>query len=624
MPPPQHLIAEHLPAAVACALAPETILFMPQARSLLFQRSTSECGDPLLLIYHRNSEISFNDPRHFAFAENLVSNARFRAGDAAEWGNLGWDTAAEMLIQLIAVGILHEASAAETAEARHHNQPYPSPLSPATMQQPRSWMDGDSLMLDLTGSALDPAYLELVVPIFRTGHLFLDRDGRQIGEANVFPAAARLDVPTEWRGCPYVGNRYQSDRPMNATALRAMRQHWRAMMALLINVRASYLSRFPDARKGWTVGDVERLSTAVLALPSFMMLRCDAPVANGDLHPALSNLFRVADGLRMVMHQMLFVPLYEPMLTPDAPIDPQAILDYADRNFSFHSDHGVCAGPRFMIEDFLSVILDGEAPRGGFDAELDPELYGVINLIEPALDYAMLGLQAFGTVFSLWPAMTRCYEQLHDLVATSRGAAKSIADRFETHFANLSSRSFLASEEWRQHREAVYDDMVARCNFAMDGHAPRQTLSAMLTPAAASMPPPPATLTAAAARLLGDPAIAQKFAQFLMDFLLRGQRIVAVAENIQARTAALLHRPKPAHRLTLAQLNLHNVLMGLDVRTVPFLPEEISALMGIDIRVDADAIQITDRSSTGSASHSSAPFQTNTVHIRTQLQRDKP
>ena len=161
---------------------------------------------------------------------------------------------------------------------------------------------------------------------------------------------------------------------MNVTALRAMRAHWRQMMALLLRVRKAYLDRFPAARSGWTVGDVERLTVSVLALPSYMLLRRDGPVANGELHPALSNLFRVTDGLRMVMHQMLFLPLYETMKQPDMPVVASDILDYADRNYSFHSDHGVCAGPRFMIEDFLGVILDGAEPRSGWDAELDPEL----------------------------------------------------------------------------------------------------------------------------------------------------------------------------------------------------------------------------------------------------------
>ncbi len=580
---------------------------MPMARNVLSQWSTGDGGAKVLTLWYRDKEITFDEPGHFAFGENLASHARFRAGDAAEWGAIGWDQAADLLGQLIDEGILRPATSEEEAEARHDNKPRPSPLPPAPMANPRSWMDEQSLMRELTGTALDINYLELVVPVFRTGHLFMDRDGRQVGEANVFPMTARIEVPTDWRGCPYAGNRYQPEKPMNVTALRAMRQHWRPMMALLASFRTAYLQRFPEARNGWTVGDVERLSTAVLALPSYMMLRHDAPTANGDLHPALSNLFRVTDGLRMVMHQMLFLPIMETMRAPTALVTAQEILDYADRNYSFHSDHGVCAGPRFMIEDFLGVILDGTEPRGGLDDEIDPELHHALDLVDPAIDYAMHGLQAFGTVFSLWPAMTRTYEQLHKLLEGTGGAGAEIAARFSTHFENLNTRSFLASEEWRQHREAVYDDMVARCIFAVAGRAPDQPLSSMLSAStvATSLLRPPAELMAAVVSRLGDSGLAEKCAGLIMDFLSRGQQIVALAEAIQAQTRQLLCRPEPRHRLTLQHLNLHNVLMGEDLRSLPFLPEELGNLFGVNIHVDADTISISTLPQGGVTSHSS-------------------
>ncbi len=610
MPKPDHIIAEcpvrHGAGTELRAIDPGDTLVLPMARNVLMERMEDEHGSPVLTLWYRQQEITFDDPRHFAFGENLASHSRFRAADAAEWGDIGWGEASAMLTDLVEAGILRFATADEVAEARHDNKLRPSPLPSAPMASPRSWVDAESLMLELTGTALDINYLETVVPVFRTGHLFIDRDGRQVGEANVFPMAARIDVPTDWRGCPYAGNRYQTERPMNVTALRAMRQHWRPMMAMLMQIREAYLSRFPEARNGWTVGHVERLSTAVLALPSYMLLRGDLRVANGDLHPALSNLFRVTDGLRMVMHQMLFLPVMETMRAPDAPVSAAEVLAYADRNYSFHSDHGVCAGPRFMIEDFLGVILDGRTPHGGIDAELDPELEAAVRLIDPAIDYAMLGLQAFGTVFALWPSMTRTYEKLHRLLEGQAGAAGEIATRFADHFANLSTRSFLANEEWRQHREAVYDDMVAACAFAVSGHMPEHALSALLKPeaAAASMPRPPATLTAAVSARIEEPALAAEFAATVWQFLRIGQRVVALAEKIQAQTASLLHRPEPAHHLTLAQLNLHNVLMGEDLRSLPFLPAEISNLFGLDIHVDAESIQISTRPGAGAQPHS--------------------
>jgi hypothetical protein len=186
------------------------------------------------------------------------------------------------------------------------------------------------------------------------------------------------------------------------------------------------------------------------------------------------------------------------------------------------------------------------------------------------------------------------------------GVAADLASRFAGHFASLSTRSFLATDAWRQHREAVYDDMYARCVTAVAGQAPEQPLSAMLTPdiSAAMTPGARLALREAVAARLGAGARTDDFAAAILDFLARGQRIVAEAEIIQADTAALLHRPAPAHRLTLAQLNLHNVLMGEDIRTVPFLPAELAVLFDVDIHVDAESITISRRPAAAASSHS--------------------
>ena len=45
-----------------------------------------------------------------------------------------------------------------------------------------------------------------------------------------------------------------------------------------------------------------------------------ARVENGQLHPVLSSMFRVTDGLRMTMHHMLFIPFGEPTRKPDTPM----------------------------------------------------------------------------------------------------------------------------------------------------------------------------------------------------------------------------------------------------------------------------------------------------------------
>lgn len=576
-------------------LPPDIRLVVPMARAAVLQRSIDADGRPVVTLYLAGKEVSWDDLRHFTFAEALIGGGEFSVEEIAVVSGLELSEAVSMVEALLDEGLIVAASDLAADAGRHDNRPMPSPLPPAPMASARCWTDAQSLMAELTGTALDPCWLEVVVPVFRTAHIFLDRDGRHVGEANAFPAAARTEVPTEWRGCPYAGNRYQAEKPMNMTALRAMRAHWRQMMSLLLPIREAYLRRFPEARNGWTVAHVERLAVCVLSLPSFMLLRRDGGVANGNLHPALSNLFRVTDGLRMVMHHMLFVPLFEPMRRPDEAVSIDAILDYADRNFLFHSERGVCAGPRFMVEDFLGVLLDGETPRSGFDAALDPELEAASRLVEPAMDYGLLGLQTFSAVFALWPAMARCYDRLHAMMAGGTSGEQDLADRFAGHFAALSHRSFLASEEWRAHREAVYDDMFASCGVGLGTAVDGPSLSERLArPAGLIDDPAAATLEAAVARRFPDarPALPAMFAREVIAFLCCARNLIAEAEASQARIARLLHRDEPSHRLTLQDINLHNVLMGADQRSVPFLPDELGQLFDLRIRVDARTIEI--------------------------------
>jgi hypothetical protein len=60
---------------------------------------------------------------------------------------------------------------------------------------------------------------------------------------------------------------------MNVTALKSMRAHWGTMMALLLHVRQALPAALPGGRAGWTVGHLERLSTCVLALPTWLLMR---------------------------------------------------------------------------------------------------------------------------------------------------------------------------------------------------------------------------------------------------------------------------------------------------------------------------------------------------------------
>ena len=578
-------------------------LVFPLSKSAYTQYS-EDPSEPLeFRLYYGTKEICFDDPAQFAFGEALAKQSRFVAGDALNWGENDWPRVREMLEDLIAHDVLHYADEDVEAVLAIDRVDRASPLPPAELDTPLIWDDLENVMRRLTGKPLELGNLELVVPIFRVAHMYMDTDGRQVGEANVFPPAFRLDRPTQWRTCTYSGTRYQPDRPMNVTALKAMRVHWRQMMAVLLQVREGYFKRFPDARNGWTVGDIERASVAVLALPSFMLLRQDDPVQNGSLHPVLSSIFRVTDGLRMTMHQMLFVPFGEPTRRPDTPMTAAEAYGYAERNHSLHSGHGVCAGPQFMIEEFLAVLLDGAEPKSGMPRAIDPDVQSALDCLEQAIDYGLLGLQAFATIFSLWPAMASGYHDLYTAIDSWTGERSATFDalhtRFEAHEDHLTRGTHLAKEEWRDDRITVYSDMYAKCGFGLTGTAPARTLRERLSEANPDQTAAiTAQLTDAFERHFADMpsslVLSQKLAGIVARFVDRTQATIKLAEEVQSGINALLGRTASIRRFSADDINLHNLMQGHGEDALPYLINEIGKLLGISITIDAMSVNINN------------------------------
>jgi hypothetical protein len=583
-------------------------LALPLHQRALVQFATGEQGQRELRLFVADKEISFDDPALFAFGESLVKQAHFSAEDATRWGDgYPWPAVRDLLQQLVDDGVLRRVDADEDLRAPRPRDDgaRESLLPPAPATQARSWHDADSVTHALTGRALDPAWLELVVPVFRVAHMALDADGRQVGEANVFPPALRLDVPTRWRECIYAGTRHRSERPMNVTALKSMRAHWGTMMALALRVRQAFLRRYPEAAAGWTVGHLERLSTCVLALPTWLLMRQPGAVANGELHPALSSLFRVTDGVRMTMHQMLFVPIGEPALDPDTPMSAAEIHAYAERNYSFHSEHGVCAGPQAMVDEFLSVLVDGRAPRDGVSMPLDPQIADAMQAVDAAIDYGLRGLQAYAVVFSLWPRMARSYEALAGIVDSWAGfgsvPAQQLLARWQGHVDRLREASYLGTEERRAHRDRVYADMLRQCSLGLGVSDTGPTLAQRLAPQGmAGDRAAERALRRALHHRFGRPRdpVGRQHLQALhatlMDDLRRTRAVLGEAVAVQLGINALLGRQPARRGLDAADLDLHNQLQGAVARQLPFLIDELQAVLGIAITVTANRIDITE------------------------------
>jgi hypothetical protein len=569
------------------------------------QYADSPEGVRELHLYCGAKEIVFDEPDLFAFGEALVRHGSFVAQDTTTWGEgYDWPRMRELLEQLVEEGVLLRGAPEPLGfGAAAEGKDQPSPLAPAPCTRARSWDEFEEITGEIAGRSLEHGYLELVVPVFRVAHIALDTEGRQVGEGNVFPKPLRVEVPTRWRTCIYPGTRYLDPKPMNVSALKAMRAHWAQIMGALLRIRAAYLKRFPAARSVMTLGDVERLSTLVLAVPTYQLARQQGRVANGQLHPVLSNMFRVTDGVRLTTHHMLFVPVSEATLSPDTPVTAADIHAYAERNYSLHSEHGVCAGPSNMIDQFLRLLIEGQ-DSGNFASEpLDEAVENALADLEAAVDYGLLGLQAFAVVFSLWPVMTRTYARMAAIVKDWGGVRTPTLERLHAYLQDktdvLQKETFHATEEWRANRERVYGDIFAQCAAGL-GDPVRQPLAHRVAGrlgeehrAAAE------TLRAVLHERCtagdgSDQGGVDWLVETLMHSFVRTQEILCLAGDVQRRINDLLGRPQPTRPFTATDVDVHVLLQADEARRLPHLLDELERLLGFHVVITCEQLEIRD------------------------------
>lgn len=577
-------------------------LIFPLMKSAVLQYEGDPSSPTELRLFYSNKEVLFDDPTQFAFGEALAKQSRFIACEAMGWAGGDWPKVKEMLEQLIEAEVLSYSDDIFAPPMKVVHEARESPIPSAIYHEPRIWDEDGETMKLVTGTPLELGNIELSVPIFRIVHMYMDTDGRQVGEANVYPPSLRLGLETEWKTCTYEGTRYQPDAPLNATALRAMRAHWRQMMAILLYAREAYFKRVSKAREGWSVGEMERFSVAILAIPTYLMMRQNNPVKNGDLHPALSSLFRVTDGLRLSMHQMLFVPFGEPTRDPDTPMTADEVFAYAERNHSLHSDYAVCAGPPFMIKEFLAVMFDGAEPAVGTVASFDPQVQDAIDNIEHIIDYGMLGLQSHGATFSHWPLMARTHDELYQILENWTGdrspSFEAYYERWTAHYKKLTTETYLSKDEWRSSRLMVYADMYASCVFNQTGAYPERTLDEHRHALDTDVPDHVnAGLIAAYERYFDLPSMAPlalALGNKIASYVRRIQALLILAEDIQKQTNQLLGRKPAKRRFHGHDLDLYNQLLEVGDRGIAFIMQEFGDILDITISVNAGSITITD------------------------------
>jgi hypothetical protein len=572
---------------------------------------TSESGVRELAIYYGIKEVSFDDERFFPFGEQLVSRSSFVAEEATAWGpGYAWDEIKPMLEALVTEGILKSGDAVDDPRG---GGLVPSRLAPSVCPVPRAWTaeDCESITRDIAGRSVEIGNLEAILSVYRIPHPALDADGRQVGEANVFPPMLRLDRETEWRVCQYSGSRYRDDRPMNVTALKAMIKYWKPMMAAILEIRAELRTRLSRGGDGWTVGDLHMFSGVALAVPAYWLMKGGAS-GGRPLHPVLSSMFRITDGIRMTTHEMIFLS-EERTRDPGEMVTASELYGFAERNGTFLAGHGVCAGPRAMIDEFFTTVFDGTPLPGGDSLVQAPEVRALLDELPDAVEYGLLGLQSWSVARSVWLAMSRANKALRQVFAATGEAAglcRRIRERLDEDWPRLDQQK-IASDYERDVHLTVYADLYEHARRAMRTPLGPATLAERIDPDHKGLdragPRPDAPMhVAAAARLrqilgerfaatelAGTPAIEQ-IVGILTLYLREEQAILASSREIQAAINERLGRPQPRRALTARDLRSVYAMYGGSIAKFPYLFDTLEDELGLRVECTADSIEVTD------------------------------
>jgi hypothetical protein len=553
-------------------------------------------------IYYGSQEVSFDEERLFPFAEQLVTQSEFTAEAAMAWGpGYAWSELQPMFEALVTAGILKRGDPVGDARG---GGPVPSRVPPSVCPVPRFWSkdDCEAITRDLGGRAIEIGYLEAILPSYRVAHAALDADGRQVGEANVFPGGLRLDRETEWRICYYPGSRYRDDAPMNVTALKAMIKHWKPIVAALLEVRREVLGRLPRSRAGWTAGDLHTFARVVLAVPAYQLMLRGGVSPQPPLHPVLSSLFRVTDGVRMATHDLLFLSA-ERTRAPDEPFSAAELYGFTERNGLFLSEYGVCAGPKAMIDEFFSVLFDGTVVPGADPRELPAEVCELLAHLPAAIDYGLLGLQVWAVSRSVWLAMRDVLRGLLDLVehATDPGAAR-LRRRLRDAWPAMERERIATDSDHEVHR-VVYADAYEQAWRGLAAPVGPATLGERVAPVAHR--PSHAALTTQLRGILlgrfgdhglGGVAANERFVELVMRYLRIEQAVLAGTSALQRELNARLDRPQPTRVLEVRDFLVTFALHGDGPEFhVPYVLDVLDDELGIHVTCTADLIELTDR-----------------------------
>ena len=420
-------MTEAMPEAVT-ELQPSDVLFIPKRRRLTHARLPGEDGQAVLHLFYGSVELIFDEPDVAPFGEKLIEVEQFRAEDTMRWSNAephSWEKVRELLQALLDQQVLIRKSDAPEGK---QSETFPARLGQAPEdRRPATFSAHDDRCPVLTeqayGRAFDLENLEVLVPIYRIAHPALDADGRQVGENNVVPRSLFLDLPTQRKLCNYAGSRYQHELPINVTAMKHMSRRWPELLSLTEQFRAALVARMPHRDpKSPTAGELHFITVCTLASVGYVMVRGVDPVPNGQLDGGLAAMFRLIDGVRLVTNDLVRA---EPGAAGcELPVSAQFIAEYAERHAMYRGDHGVCAGPPALIDEYMRVLLGEEAAP----IQVEPDVGARLGDLEAAIDYGLLGQRIESVVRFLGASQGLLHERLRAVFADSSAPRSALHD----------------------------------------------------------------------------------------------------------------------------------------------------------------------------------------------------
>ncbi len=393
-------------------LQPSEVLCIPKRRRLTHARIANEDGQDALHLFYGDVELIFDEPDVAPVGEKLLEVEQFRAEDAMAWSNAephSWEKIRELLEALLDQKVLIRAS---EALAGRPAETFPARLGEAPEgREPLTFSGHDDRCPAITeqafGRAFDLANLEVLVPVYRVAHPALDADGRQVGENNVTPRSLFLDLPTQRRLCNYPGSRYQHELPMNVTAMKQMSRRWPELLSLTEQFRGAVVARMPlRDPKALAAGELHVIAVCMLASAAYVMVRGVDPVPNGQLDGGLAAMFRLVDGVRLVTNDL--VRAMVGARGCETPVTARSIMEYTERNAVFRGDHGVCAGPPALVEEYFRVLLGEEAAP----IQAEPSVAARLGDLEAAIDYGLFGQRVEAVVRFLGASQGLLHDRL--------------------------------------------------------------------------------------------------------------------------------------------------------------------------------------------------------------------